>query len=348
MFGRLILAGALVLPVAALGHHSDAGVDMDTLATFEGTVSEYHWRNPHVYFTVSTTDEGGQPTEWELQMPSTMTMTRMGWTPASLATGDRVTVWTHPADSGRPYGILEYAVKGDGTRLPTSFDNADGTSDPLFDTGENPVATSLEGRWIADRSKLALYAGGFDGFFRAQLVLTEKGKAAQAAYDELSAENPESTCIGRPTPAMIVSTTIFPIEIEFDDDAQTVMIRTELFDEERTVYMDGRGHPEGGEQFTTGHSIGHWEGGVLVVDTRLFADHRSPYQIGVPSGSQKHVVERYRLSPDRRRLIVEFMLEDPEYLAEPLTHTRELIYSPQLQISKFGCDPETTRRFLRE
>jgi hypothetical protein len=57
-------------------------------------------------------------------------------------------------------------------------------------------------------------------------------------------------------------------------------------------------------------------------------------------------VERYRLSDDGARLIVEFMLEDPEYLAEPLTHSRELLYSPELEISSFGCDPETTRRFV--
>jgi len=145
---------------------------------------------------------------------------------------------------------------------------------------------------------------------------------------------------------MLVSTNIFPIEIEFDEAAHTVMIRTELYDERRTVYMDGRGHPESGERFVTGHSIGHWEDDVLVVDTRLFADHRSPYQIGVPSGAQKHVVEKYRLNEDRSRLIVEFMLEDAEYLAAPLTHTRELLYSPDLEISEFSCDPETTRRFV--
>ena len=319
---------------------------MNSVVEFEGTVTEYYWRNPHVYFNVLTTDENGEQREWELQMPSTMTMARMGWTRDSLSAGDQVAVWTHAAVDGRPYGILEVAEKADGTRLPTSFDYASGTVDPVFDTGENPSTSSLEGMWIADRSKLTLYPGGFDGFFRAQLVLTEEGAGAQAGYDELSAENPESTCIGRPTPAMLVSTTIFPIQIEFNEDAKTIMIRTELYDEERAVYMDGRGHPESGERYVTGHSIGRWEEDVLVVDTRNFTDHRSPYQIGVPSGAQKHVVERYGLSEDGTRIIVEFMLEDPEYLAEPLTHARELLYSPELEISEFGCDPETTRRFV--
>ena len=71
------------------------------------------------------------------------------------------------------------------------------------------------------------------------------------------------------------------------------------------------------------------------MDTTLFADHRSPYQTGVPSGAQKHVVERYRLIENGTRMIAEFMLEDPEFLAEPLTNAREKIYSPQMEFSEF-------------
>lgn len=337
---------ALLFALSAQGHHSDAGVDMDALVELEGTVTEYNWRNPHVYFKVATAGSSGESIEWLLQMPSTMTMARMGWGRESLATGEQVRVWTHPSEDGRHYGILEYAQKADGTRLPTSFEQGDGTADPLFDIGENPRAESIEGIWIADRSKLTLYPGGFDGFFREQLVLTEAARAAQASYDELSSENPESTCVGRPTPAMLVSTTIFPIQIDIAEDRQTVVIRSELYDEERTIYMDGRTHPDGEQRFETGYSVGHWEEDVLVVDTSNFTDHRSPYQIGVPSGARKRVVERYQLNPDRTHLIVDFVLEDPEFLALPLTHRRELIYSPELQIGRFDCDPETTRRFV--
>jgi len=342
-----LTAAVLVISTpAAFAHHSDAGVDMTSVVEFDGTVTSYHWRNPHVYFSVLRTEADGQAREWELQMPSTNTMTRMGWSRESLVEGDEVTVYTHVASDGRPYGILEYATKADGTVLATSFDYDSGTVDPVFDTGANPATDSIEGIWIADRSKLTLYPGGFDGFFRAQLTLTAAGAEAQASFDELSAENPESTCIGRPTPAMIVSTTIFPIQIAFNEADQSIMIRSELYDEERTVYMDGRGHPDPSERFVTGHSIGHWEGDTLIVDTANFIDHRSPYQIGVPSSGQKHVVERYRLGEDGTRIIVDFTLEDSEYLSEPLTHSRELIYSPELEINEFNCDPETTRRFV--
>jgi len=338
-------AAGFLLAAPAFGHHSDAGLDMGSVVTVEGTVTEFSWRNPHVYINVETTDQGGEATEWTLQLGSTITVMRMGWDRDSLSPGDRVTVRAHAAIDGRPYGLLNFIEKEGGVVLPTSFDR--GSAEPVLTIEGAAASTStLEGRWMADVSKLISYPGGFDGFFRAELTLTDEARAAQAAFDELSYENPESTCIGRPTPGMIIATNLYPIEIEINEDEETVLLRSEYYDDERTVYMDGRAHPVGGERTIGGHSIGRWDGDVLVVDTANFADHRSPYQIGVPSGAQKHVVERYQLTEEGTRILLEFMLEDPEYLTEPMTHSRELIYSPQMQMSQFNCDPEVTRRFV--
>ncbi len=84
-----------------------------------------------------------------------------------------------------------------------------------------------------------------------------------------------------------------------------------------------------------------------MIDTTNFTDHRSPYQVGVPSGAQKHVVERYRLIGNGTRMLAEFMLEDPEYIAEPMTHQRELIYSSHEEMVRHNCDPEAAAGFLR-
>lgn len=56
--------------------------------------------------------------------------------------------------------------------------------------------------------------------------------------------------------------------------------------------------------------------------------------------------KRYCLSDDGTRIAVEFTLEDPENLAVPLVHSRELIYSPDVHIDPYDCDPQTTTRFL--
>jgi hypothetical protein len=145
---------------------------------------------------------------------------------------------------------------------------------------------------------------------------------------------------------MIHSSTRYPIEISVGEAAGVVTIRSQYWDERRTVYMGGRTHPPSGERFPSGHSIGWWEDGTLVVDTRNFADHRSPYQIGLPSGAEKHVVERFQLVDGGRRLRIEFVLEDPEYVLEPMHDFRELVYVPDIEMTPFDCDAEATRRFL--
>ena len=331
-----VFATALVLVSPASGHHSNASMNRDSVVSFEGTITQFNWQNPHVYFIVETTNGRGEQVEWTVQTDSTNIRARRGWTRESLSSGDRVALRAYPAQDGRRYALLISIEKEGGIVLPMASEALEVTASTL----------TLEGVWMADTSKLARYAGGLAGFFNAQLELTEKGTAAQVAFSERSDENPGTTCIGMPTPLTIVTTHLYPLEIQFNEDEETIVIRSEFFDEERTVYMDGRGHPEGGDRILTGHSIGWWDGDVLVVDTRNFADHRSPYQSGVPSGAQKHVVERYRLTEDGTRIAVEFMLEDPEYVAEPMTHTRELIYSPHLLMSRYDCDPQTTRRFL--
>ncbi|MED5534304.1 MAG: DUF6152 family protein [Pseudomonadota bacterium] len=336
----ITLAMALVFASPGFAHHSDAGIDMESVMTLQGTIIELNWRNPHIYFTMESVDVSGEITEWEVQMGSTVTAARRGWERDSFSAGDEVTVLAHPARDGRRYAIRSRDAGSLAVEGEIIF------SEPLYAAEVTAATSSLEGTWMANMSERVNYPGGFDGYFRAQLRLTEKGAAAQAAYDGISDENPHSRCIGRPTPAMIISTDLYALQIEINEEEEIVVIRSEFWDEERTVHMDGRAHPGDSERFAGGHSIGWWDEDALVVDTANFTDHRSPYQMGVPSGAQKHVVERYRLNEEGTRVIVEFTLEDPEYIAEPLTHTRELIYSPQIEISRYGCNVESARRFV--
>jgi hypothetical protein len=334
---------AALLAHPALGHHSDAALDMRTVVEVAGDVTEFSWRNPHAYFTVAARDERGRSVEWTVQMPSTIVLARRGWSAESLRPGDAVTVGLHPARDGRPYGLFQSIEKADGSAM--AFDR--GSGELRFEVPATAARSStIAGRWMADTAKLEGFPGGLDNLTRTLLELTPKAADALAAFDENSADNPLLDCMGRPTPAMIIYTNLYPLEIAIDEPTATVTIRSQFFDEERTVHLDGRGHPDASERYYGGHSIGRWEGDTLVVDTRNFADHRSPYQNGIPSGGQKHVIERYRLIENGTRLWVEFTLDDPEHIAAPLTHARELIYSPQVDMTPFDCDAESTRRFL--
>ena len=333
----------LVLTTTVSAHHSDAGLDVDSILAFEGTVTEFGFRNPHVYVDMETM-QSGEPVIWSLQMGTANGLRRRGWTNETLVPGDRVFVRVHPALDGRPYAVVESIQKQGGLILAGGVTLQDASNDPEVP----PESDSIAGIWRVDATKLVAYPGGFDGFFHANLKLTEQGAAAQSSYDPLSAENPESTCLGRPTPGAIVSTTFYLLEIQIEENLDSpIIIRSEYFDEERIIHMDGREHPPATERLSTGHSIGRWEEDTLVVDTTNFTDHRSPYQIGVPSGIRKHVIERYRLISNGTRMIVEFTLDDPDYIAEPMTHQRELIYSPQEQFFSFNCDLNASGRFVR-
>ncbi len=170
--------------------------------------------------------------------------------------------------------------------------------------------------------------------------VTAKGAEGLAAYDDRTM-NPQLQCVPRVAPWLMIFTGVHMIEL--DDDI--VLIRTEYDSVDRTVHMNVASH-EGAQVTRQGHSIGWWEGDVLVVDTTNFADNNSGNARGIPSGSQKHLVERFELDPDRRSLIYRFELEDPEYLAMPVTGEFQSRYRPDLGLVRVPCDVETAGRFV--
>ncbi len=329
-----VLAGAaammvfVTLPVS--GHHSESAFDVESVVAFQGIVTQFSWRNPHTYLTVQTADENGEQSEWEIETGATPLLIRSGWTPDALIPGDRVSVRGHPVrDSGRHYALLLSLEKGDGSVLEQT----------LADSQPTGSASDLSGVWKGS-------ASGLGAFLERWVVrpLTEEGRAAQAQFD-INSEHPAARCIGNPSPTIVFITALYLSEIELNEDV--VVIRNEMFDVERSVFMDGRGHPGNDDERTLqGHSVGRWEGNTLVVDTTHFADHRSPDRGGIPSGAQKHVVERYTLSDDGARLMIDIFLEDPEYLAEPFTGALEWNYRPDLELLRYDCDTGVASQYI--
>ena len=79
-----------------------------------------------------------------------------------------------------------------------------------------------------------------------------------------------------------------------------------------------RQHPANPKPSWYGHSVGHYENGdTLVVDT-IAQDTRSVVdRFGTPRSDAFRIVERYRISPDRQRLTVDFFVEDPKTFTTP-------------------------------
>ena len=325
---RIVGAVALLLPIPVSAHHSNSCFDLDRLVTFQGTVVSFEWTNPHVYLTVD--DENG--VEWLIETDATPVMSRSGWTRDSFVPGDAVTVRANPdRRSDKAHALLLSVDRSDGASL-TSWNRAG-----RFVDSESTTARDLGGVWRGEISTAR-------AFINTMLdhPLTEKGEAARAEYDQT--KNPTVACVTWPTP-WIVGGYLYLHEVELGEDV--IVYRNEFYGTERVIYMDGRDHPDGGERTNQGHSIGWWEGDSLVVDTTLFADHRSPHAAtaGVPSGSQKHVIERYRLNESGTQATIDVFLEDPEYLAEPVTAQLTWTYSPHLEMLNLNCDAEVSTRF---
>jgi len=318
----LLVVLSLFSAQAGFAHHGNVIFDLNTVLTMQGEVNRLVWRNPHVYLYVDIEDAEGGIREWQLEGDATSIMSRSGWSADVFESGEQITVRVNPdRDRGTAHGLIVAAVKSDGTVLmPRSGGRASTLS-----------ATSIEGVWDSIRDfKTRRFIYG---------ELTEKGKQAKASYTE--ADNPVINCIAFPVPAIVAAPYLFEIEILEDQ----VRLRTELFGVERNFYTDGRQHPEDGELSNQGHSIAWWEGDTLVVDTVNYEYNPTGNRSGVPGGPQKHSIETYQLSEDGKQLLVDWVIDDPEYMLEPMTGGIVWDYAPDRELMPFGCNPDNARLY---
>jgi hypothetical protein len=93
----------------------------------------------------------------------------------------------------------------------------------------------------------------------------------------------------------------------------------------RRIYTDGRGHPADPDPSFHGHSIGHWEGGTLVIDTIALLPQAYlavNEAVGVPNDGDMHIVERMHLQgPDT--LLDELQITAGRVLSKPWLTTRK-------------------------
>jgi hypothetical protein len=135
-------------------------------------------------------------------------------------------------------------------------------------------------------------------------------------------------------------------------DGDVITIRGGFAPADRTIHMNTASHdgtPASDRTTLQGHSIGLWEGDTLVIDTTDFSAHRigNGYR-GLPSGAQKHLVERLTLHEDGKRLNYAFELTDSEFLAETVTGEIEWGYRPDLEFVREPCELDNARQFSQD
>jgi hypothetical protein len=105
----------------------------------------------------------------------------------------------------------------------------------------------------------------------------------------------------------------------------------------RQIFMDGRKHPANLDPTWYGHSIGHWEGETLVVDTVGFNDRFWFDYLGHPHTEKLHTIERYTRT-DRGNIRIEVTIDDPGAYAKPFTTTGRARLMPGDELMEYICN----------
>jgi hypothetical protein len=119
--------------------------------------------------------------------------------------------------------------------------------------------------------------------------------------------------------------------------ATLLVIMEENGDPPRRVYLDGRKHPNDVNPSFMGHSIGHWEGDTLVVETVGFNDRGWVTLAGYPQTETLRMTERFRRL-DLGHLEVETTFEDAATFKKPWTNKRvSALAPPEMEMLEYVC-----------
>jgi hypothetical protein len=123
--------------------------------------------------------------------------------------------------------------------------------------------------------------------------------------------------------------------IKFIQSPTTIVILIEDVFSYRQIHLDGRPHPKDADPIWMGHSIGHFEGDTLVVDTTNFNDKSwSPSRR--PHTEKLHLIERFRRT-DFGHLEIETTIDDPGSYKEPWKFKRISNLLPNEEIGEYIC-----------
>ena len=171
-------------------------------------------------------------------------------------------VWTHPATGFGP------ALKGPGP-IRNLTRTAKGTSDNAKLVGDynNPILQPEAAEIIRRRGLIAISGKIFP--------------------------DPDVMCLQQPVPYIF-----WNFDLVFLQQKDKVTLIYQHDNDYRQVWLN-QAHPANLEPSAHGHSVGHYEGDTLVVDTIGIAV--GPYttidRLGTPYSDALHVVERYRMLP---------------------------------------------------
>ncbi|MDP9083652.1 MAG: hypothetical protein M3N50_07800, partial [Pseudomonadota bacterium] len=145
--------------------------------------------------------------------------------------------------------------------------------------------------------------------------------------------NTSARCLPLGTPQNMMGAPPYPIRIV--QTADFIAILLEEGWEFRAIYLGGK-HPQELIPSFMGHSVAHWEGKTLVIDTVGLRAETTLNYTGLPHSEQLRLVERMRrTAPDVLEDLIE--IHDPLMYSKPFTFKSVFHRSKQEQI-EYICE----------
>ncbi len=326
----LVCSLSLALAPGALAHHSAAAFDTQQQVKATGTITEFTFRNPHVYMTLLVRKADGSTVALEVEAGAASVLNPLGFNRDSIAVGDVVTIVGNPARA-KPDTLMlgRDLYKRDGAYYPLNI-----ASRSIYAV-RNEIATTIAGTWFSPLSEFNAFLGAARNW-----PVTETGKAALAGFDPKATTQKDCIPVGVPT------LMFYPVADTITVQRDRVVMKVDWMDSERTIFLDGRKHPPASDTFLHGHSVGRWEGDTLVAETTNFKEHPIGLSTSLPGSTRKRVTERFRLAQDGKSLNYSGVIEDPVYLARPVEWSGQWLYRPNMPHSNEKCDLAVARKFL--
>jgi hypothetical protein len=328
-----VAVGVALGAPAALAHHSFAPhFDASKPVSISGTVTEFEARNPHSYLHIAAVDENGQTREYVCESNGVTQLSRNGLTPALLKAGTTVRV-KGSLSRHSPYMCFFNSVEFADGRVVSV--NGPGGAPPTL-----AKRTDIFGTWLLAPVRNRSTSGPQP----MMQSLTPAGEKAVGAYDPFK-DDPTFRC----DPVAIRRVWGAPgTPLEIVHDGNDVVLHHEWMDVRRVVHMNMNDHPKSGPRGSLGHSIGHWEGDTLVIETANYtAGVLNQYveQPGQPTKGLLHSaaltsVERLHLDAPGQRLVVEIDLMDNEFFKQPFPRSTSEYAPSDLKIEPFNCSRE--------
>jgi hypothetical protein len=376
-----VVLGCIGIAHAAAAHHGISNWDLNKDIELAGTLTQVEFVNPHSWLHIDVKGPDGKTTKWRCEMRSATVLRRSGWAADMFKAGESVKVTGSPerrkpnmcylgtiafANGSHMdrYGQYKKPVAAQrvarAARLHNGAPNFAGEwaaeqrvmTDPRGISGAFlplSVAEKLKPGEVPDGQRAFPGARGTPESLAADpihaswtrpspVTLTPAGKRAAEKFDSASTDNPRLRC----QPTNIIFDWTFDTHVNrIVQTEHTITLQYGFMELERTIHLNVAKHPDNLKPSVAGHSIGRWEGDVLVVDTVGFAPGVLSADANTLHSERLHVVERFTLDPKVPSLTRSYVAEDPAYFVGQYKGS-DTMYVADLPYESYHCDERSS------